>query len=120
MATEETAGGARKATKSKLFEFLVHGVVSGAVRHSREGLRHASVRVRACWCVSQCSSGGGGGSGVLSVCEGALGSAEPCEGYFQPPGSQPGGGGWVEGTGSGAALMGCSCRKDGAASSPFG
>ncbi|KAI3355373.1 hypothetical protein L3Q82_018215 [Scortum barcoo] len=26
MATEETAGGARKATKSKLFEFLVHGV----------------------------------------------------------------------------------------------
>lgn len=34
MATEETAGGARKATKSKLFEFLVHGVVSGAVRHS--------------------------------------------------------------------------------------
>lgn len=46
MATEETAGGARKATKSKLFEFLVHGVVSGAVRHSREGLWHASVRVR--------------------------------------------------------------------------
>ena len=37
MATEETAGGARKATKSKLFEFLVHGVVSGAVRHSHEG-----------------------------------------------------------------------------------
>lgn len=31
MAAEETAGGARKATKSKLFEFLVHGVVSGAV-----------------------------------------------------------------------------------------
>jgi len=27
MASEETAGGARKATKSKLFEFLVHGVV---------------------------------------------------------------------------------------------
>lgn len=46
MATEETAGGARKATKSKLFEFLVHGVVSDAVRHSREGLWHASVRVR--------------------------------------------------------------------------
>lgn len=36
MATEETAGGARKATKSKLFEFLVHGVVSGAVCHSYE------------------------------------------------------------------------------------
>ncbi|XP_029313519.1 SWI/SNF-related matrix-associated actin-dependent regulator of chromatin subfamily D member 3b isoform X1 [Cottoperca gobio] len=29
MATEETAGGARKATKSKLFEFLVHGVRPG-------------------------------------------------------------------------------------------
>lgn len=27
MASEESAGGARKATKSKLFEFLVHGVV---------------------------------------------------------------------------------------------
>lgn len=41
MATEDTAGGARKATKSKLFEFLVHGVVSAsAVRHSsrRSGL----------------------------------------------------------------------------------
>ncbi len=25
---EDSAGGARKATKSKLFEFLVHGVVS--------------------------------------------------------------------------------------------
>lgn len=35
MATEETAGGARKATKSKLFEFLVHGVVS--VCHPPEG-----------------------------------------------------------------------------------
>uniref|UniRef100_A0A672JU51 SWI/SNF-related matrix-associated actin-dependent regulator of chromatin subfamily D member 3-like n=1 Tax=Sinocyclocheilus grahami TaxID=75366 RepID=A0A672JU51_SINGR len=29
MASEETAGGARKATKSKLFEFLVHGVRPG-------------------------------------------------------------------------------------------
>ncbi|KAJ4925195.1 SWI/SNF-related matrix-associated actin-dependent regulator of chromatin subfamily D member 3b isoform X3 [Gymnodraco acuticeps] len=29
MATEDTAGGARKATKSKLFEFLVHGVRPG-------------------------------------------------------------------------------------------
>lgn len=29
MAADEVAGGARKATKSKLFEFLVHGVVSG-------------------------------------------------------------------------------------------
>ncbi|KAM4606689.1 SWI/SNF-related matrix-associated actin-dependent regulator of chromatin subfamily D member 3b isoform 5-T5 [Polymixia lowei] len=29
MATEETAGGARRATKSKLFEFLVHGVRPG-------------------------------------------------------------------------------------------
>ncbi|XP_062376989.1 SWI/SNF-related matrix-associated actin-dependent regulator of chromatin subfamily D member 3b [Sardina pilchardus] len=29
MATEESAGGARKATKSKLFEFLVHGVRPG-------------------------------------------------------------------------------------------
>ncbi|XP_006795058.1 SWI/SNF-related matrix-associated actin-dependent regulator of chromatin subfamily D member 3b isoform X1 [Neolamprologus brichardi] len=29
MAMEETAGGARKATKSKLFEFLVHGVRPG-------------------------------------------------------------------------------------------
>uniref|UniRef100_A0A8C9SSY8 SWI/SNF related BAF chromatin remodeling complex subunit D3 n=1 Tax=Scleropages formosus TaxID=113540 RepID=A0A8C9SSY8_SCLFO len=29
MATEETTGGARKATKSKLFEFLVHGVRPG-------------------------------------------------------------------------------------------
>ncbi|XP_036374698.1 SWI/SNF-related matrix-associated actin-dependent regulator of chromatin subfamily D member 3 isoform X1 [Megalops cyprinoides] len=29
MATEETIGGARKATKSKLFEFLVHGVRPG-------------------------------------------------------------------------------------------
>lgn len=28
MAAEEVTGGARKATKSKLFEFLVHGVVS--------------------------------------------------------------------------------------------
>lgn len=28
MATEDSTGGARKATKSKLFEFLVHGVVS--------------------------------------------------------------------------------------------
>lgn len=28
MATDEVTGGARKATKSKLFEFLVHGVVS--------------------------------------------------------------------------------------------
>lgn len=45
MATEETAGGARKATKSKLFEFLVHGVVSGAVRHSRE---RAPACIRAC------------------------------------------------------------------------
>ncbi|KAK6492104.1 SWI/SNF-related matrix-associated actin-dependent regulator of chromatin subfamily D member 3 isoform X4 [Huso huso] len=31
MATEETAGGARKATKSKLFEFLVHGVVTSGM-----------------------------------------------------------------------------------------
>ncbi|XP_029448434.1 SWI/SNF-related matrix-associated actin-dependent regulator of chromatin subfamily D member 3-like [Rhinatrema bivittatum] len=29
MAAEEVAGGARKATKSKLFEFLVHGVRPG-------------------------------------------------------------------------------------------
>ncbi|KAJ8389185.1 hypothetical protein AAFF_G00122050 [Aldrovandia affinis] len=29
MASEETSGGARKATKSKLFEFLVHGVRPG-------------------------------------------------------------------------------------------
>uniref|UniRef100_A0A8C1I8J0 SWI/SNF related, matrix associated, actin dependent regulator of chromatin, subfamily d, member 3b n=1 Tax=Cyprinus carpio TaxID=7962 RepID=A0A8C1I8J0_CYPCA len=29
MASEESAGGARKATKSKLFEFLVHGVRPG-------------------------------------------------------------------------------------------
>ncbi|XP_075773672.1 SWI/SNF-related matrix-associated actin-dependent regulator of chromatin subfamily D member 3 isoform X8 [Pelodiscus sinensis] len=29
MATDEVAGGARKATKSKLFEFLVHGVRPG-------------------------------------------------------------------------------------------
>ncbi|XP_063063119.1 SWI/SNF-related matrix-associated actin-dependent regulator of chromatin subfamily D member 3b isoform X4 [Engraulis encrasicolus] len=29
MATEESTGGARKATKSKLFEFLVHGVRPG-------------------------------------------------------------------------------------------
>ncbi|XP_036791278.1 SWI/SNF-related matrix-associated actin-dependent regulator of chromatin subfamily D member 3 isoform X2 [Oncorhynchus mykiss] len=29
MAMEDTAGGARKATKSKLFEFLVHGVRPG-------------------------------------------------------------------------------------------
>uniref|UniRef100_A0A8C9S9K7 SWI/SNF related BAF chromatin remodeling complex subunit D3 n=1 Tax=Scleropages formosus TaxID=113540 RepID=A0A8C9S9K7_SCLFO len=29
MATEESAGGARKATKSKLFEFLVHGMRPG-------------------------------------------------------------------------------------------
>ncbi|XP_036452605.1 SWI/SNF-related matrix-associated actin-dependent regulator of chromatin subfamily D member 3 isoform X1 [Colossoma macropomum] len=29
MATEDSAGGARKATKSKLFEFLVHGVRPG-------------------------------------------------------------------------------------------
>lgn len=28
MDMEDSAGGARKATKSKLFEFLVHGVVS--------------------------------------------------------------------------------------------
>ena len=28
IAAEEAAGGARKATKSKLFEFLVNGVVS--------------------------------------------------------------------------------------------
>ncbi|XP_075603149.1 SWI/SNF-related matrix-associated actin-dependent regulator of chromatin subfamily D member 3 isoform X6 [Balearica regulorum gibbericeps] len=29
MATDEVTGGARKATKSKLFEFLVHGVRPG-------------------------------------------------------------------------------------------
>ncbi|XP_026548644.1 SWI/SNF-related matrix-associated actin-dependent regulator of chromatin subfamily D member 3-like, partial [Notechis scutatus] len=29
MAAEEVSGGARKATKSKLFEFLVHGVRPG-------------------------------------------------------------------------------------------
>ena len=29
MAADEVAGGARKATKSKLFEFLVHGVQEG-------------------------------------------------------------------------------------------
>lgn len=28
MAADEAAGAARRATKSKLFEFLVHGVVS--------------------------------------------------------------------------------------------
>lgn len=33
MASEETAGGARKATKSKLFEFLVHGVVRTLSAH---------------------------------------------------------------------------------------
>lgn len=66
MATEETAGGARKATKSKLFEFLVHGVVSGAVRHSLEGswaLACICVCVCVCLCVcvcmSRCSSGSG-------------------------------------------------------------
>lgn len=69
--------------------------------------------------MSRCSSSsgdGGGGSGVLSVCEGELARAEPCEGYFQPPGSQPGGGGgggWVERTGSRSALIGWSRRKDG-------
>lgn len=47
MATEETAGGARKATKSKLFEFLVHGVVSGAVRHSSCEASGAPACVRA-------------------------------------------------------------------------
>lgn len=46
MATEETAGGARKATKSKLFEFLVHGVVSGAVLSFL--LWHASVWMNLC------------------------------------------------------------------------
>ncbi len=43
MASEETAGGARKATKSKLFEFLVHGVV-----------RTLSARVCVCVCVCVC------------------------------------------------------------------
>ncbi len=73
MATEETAGGARKATKSKLFEFLVHGVVSGAVRHSREGSWHASVCVCVCVCMSRrsssSSSSSGGGSGGGLLCE---------------------------------------------------
>ncbi len=41
MASEETAGGARKATKSKLFEFLVHGVV-----------RTLSAHVCVCVCLS--------------------------------------------------------------------
>lgn len=35
MAADEVAGGARKATKSKLFEFLVHGVVSGGKLRGR-------------------------------------------------------------------------------------
>lgn len=48
MATEDTAGGARKATKSKLFEFLVHGVVSGAVHHSLEESWHVCVCVYVC------------------------------------------------------------------------
>ena len=49
MATEETAGGARKATKSKLFEFLVHGVVSSGVRH-----RHTEDSCAACVCMCVC------------------------------------------------------------------
>lgn len=40
MAADEVAGGARKATKSKLFEFLVHGVVSGVL--AGEGERAGS------------------------------------------------------------------------------
>ncbi|XP_017541242.1 SWI/SNF-related matrix-associated actin-dependent regulator of chromatin subfamily D member 3 isoform X4 [Pygocentrus nattereri] len=35
MATEDSAGGARKATKSKLFEFLVHGVRPGMTSGAR-------------------------------------------------------------------------------------
>lgn len=41
MAADEVAGGARKATKSKLFEFLVHGVVSGG-KLAGEGERAGS------------------------------------------------------------------------------
>ncbi|MBW00218.1 SWI/SNF-related matrix-associated actin-dependent regulator of chromatin subfamily D member 3, partial [Eschrichtius robustus] len=35
MAADEVAGGARKATKSKLFEFLVHGVIRELVPESQ-------------------------------------------------------------------------------------
>lgn len=53
MASEETAGGARKATKSKLFEFLVHGVVRTLSAHVCVCVC-ICVRMSVCECVYLC------------------------------------------------------------------
>lgn len=66
MATEDTAGGARKATKSKLFEFLVHGVVSGAVRHFSE----QGSKALACVCVFVYAAGKQAAVLVVCLCVG--------------------------------------------------
>ncbi|KAK4825655.1 hypothetical protein QYF61_001478 [Mycteria americana] len=42
MATDEVTGGARKATKSKLFEFLVHGVIYSTITELQEPGLHTA------------------------------------------------------------------------------
>jgi len=81
MASEETAGGARKATKSKLFEFLVHGVV-----------RTLSIGTCVCvyvWmCVFVCERERAQLQTQPVLCLSDSAEQCPCEGYFQSSGSR--------------------------------
>lgn len=82
MAADEVAGGARKATKSKLFEFLVHGVVSGGKVSG--GGRRASELARAEW------RDGGVGKGCACTPRGHAPQLPPVVGPEPAPALAPG------------------------------